>query len=214
MRRFQRSSQARLSLLAATVLFALGACSSTTPTVRLHSLMPTSLAARAEGASAGRAPISVVLAPIGLPAQVDQPQWLVRLPDGSLAALEQERWAAPLRDEFRQALLEELIVHAGVVEARQSVAGQMPPTRISVEVRRFDSIPDREARIEGSWTLMAGSPQMPPWHCEWLIREAAGPGMPALAAAHRRAVVRLADGIGDGLEALRRGGPLTCPRSD
>jgi uncharacterized lipoprotein YmbA len=205
---------ARFSLLSAVVLFALTACSSTTPSVHLHSLMPATLSARDEGASATRVPISVVLAPIGLPAQVDQPQWLVRLPDGSLAALEQERWAAPLRDEFRQALLEELIVHSDVVEARQPLAGSAPPTRISVEVRRFDSILDREARIEGSWTLTAGSPQTQARHCEWLIRETAGAGMPALAAAHRRAVMRLADGIGDSLQALQRGDPPACPRSD
>ncbi len=209
-----RSLQRRFPLVAAAALFALAACSSTTPSVRLHSLMPSTLASRADGASAARPQIPVVLAPIGLPTQVDQPQWLVRLPDGTLAALEQERWAAPLRDEFRQALLEELIVHTGVVEAHQAVAGQVPPTRINVDVRRFDSIPGSEARIEGSWTLTAGSPQATPRHCEWLIRETAEPGMPALAAAHRRALVRLADGIGDSLDALQRGEALACPRSD
>jgi hypothetical protein len=214
MRSLHPSSPARLALISAAVLFALVACSSTTPSVHLHSLMPATLSARDEGASATRVPIAVVLAPIGLPAQVDQPQWLVRLPDGSLAALEQERWAAPLRDEFRQALLEELIVHSSVVEARQPLPGSTPPTRISVDVRRFDSIPGREARIEGSWSLTAGSPGSQPRHCEWLIRETAEAGMPALAAAHRRAVVRLADGIGDSLEALQRGGGLACPRSD
>jgi uncharacterized lipoprotein YmbA len=192
----------------------LAACSSTTPPVHLHTLMPPTISPREPGAAAGRVPLAIVLGPISLPAQVDQPQWLVRVPDGSLLALEQERWAAPLREEFRGALLEELIAHDGVVESRGTAAGSPPPMRIGVDVRRFDSIPDREARIEGSWTLTAGTAQATPWHCEWLIREAAEPGMPALAAAHRRAVVRLADGIGDSLSAMQRGAARVCPATD
>jgi uncharacterized lipoprotein YmbA len=209
--------RSRLPLAASSVVMAavlgLAACASSGPAMHLQTLMPAALAAR-DAAASGRAPIPIVLDAIRLPAQVDQPQWLVRLPDGSVVALEQERWASPLRDEFRQALLEELIVHDGVVEARASVAGAPQPLRLSVDVRRFDSIPGLEARIEGSWTLLSGAPGTPPWRCEWLVRETAGPAIPELAAAHRRAVVRLADQIGDSLVALGRGGPLDCPRSD
>jgi uncharacterized lipoprotein YmbA len=197
----------------ATALLGLAACASSGPAVHLQTLMPATLAARDAAASA-RPPIPIELAAIRLPAQVDQPQWLVRLPDGSVVALEQERWASPLRDEFRQALLEELIVYAGVVDVHGPMAGAPPPRRLGVEVRRFDSIPGQEARIEGSWSLLAGAPSARPWLCEWLIREAAPGGIPALAAAHRRAVVRLADQIGDSLVALGRGGALDCPRPD
>ena len=188
----------------ATALLGLAACASSGPAVHLQTLMPATLAARD----------AAELAAIRLPAQVDQPQWLVRLPDGSVVALEQERWASPLRDEFRQALLEELIVYAGVVDVHGPMAGAPPPRRLGVEVRRFDSIPGQEARIEGSWSLLAGAPSARPWLCEWLIREAAPGSIPELAAAHRRAVVRLADQIGDSLVALGRGGALNCPRPD
>ena len=76
------------------------------------------------------ATIPIVLEPIRVPAQVDQPQWLVRLPDDSLAVLEQERWASPLRDELREALLEQLAAGYGAVEARSAVAGSGAPVRI------------------------------------------------------------------------------------
>ena len=198
MRRFRT-----LSLLPAVVLLALAACSASAPPVRLYSLMPAEPAAR----DPGRAPIAIALEPIRVPAQVDQPQWLVRLPDDSLAVLEQERWASPLGDELRQALLEELAARYGAVEER--AAAGMPVLRIGVELRRFDSIPGQEARIEATWTV-AASGAAPPLRCEALLREPAAAGMPALAAAHRRAVVRLADAIGDSLASVRASAPA-CP---
>jgi hypothetical protein len=213
MRRRIRPFLAVASPVTMAAVLALGACASAGLAVHLQTLMPAELAPRSVAAVAG-APMAIVLEPIRLPARVDQPQWLVLLPDDSLLALEQERWASPLRDEFRQALLEELVAHTGVVEVRALAAGAAPPVRVGVEVRRFDSIPGREARIEGSWTLRSGTPGALPWRCQWLVREPAAPGIPALAAAHRRAVVRLADGIGDSLVALQRGSPIECPRSD
>jgi uncharacterized lipoprotein YmbA len=191
----------------------LAACASAGPPVRLHTLMSAELAPRS-AAVAGGVPEPIAVEPIRLPAQVDQPQWLVRLTDGSLAALEQERWASPLGDEFRQALLEELFAHAGVVESRNSAAGAAPAVRVAIDVRRFDSIVGREARIEGSWTLLPASSGALSVRCEWLLREPAPAGMAELAAAHRRAIVRLADGLGDSLVSLRRGERVACPPSD
>jgi len=201
---------AQHTALFASVLLVLAACSTTAPTVRLHSLMPPELVATGTPAvPAGATAIPVVLEPIRLPAQVDQPQWLVRLPDDSLAVLEQERWASPLRDELREALLEVLAIGYGAVEARSAVAGA--PVRIAVDVRRFESLPGREARGEGSWTLAAGAAAL---HCEWLIREPAPGPIGALATAHRRAVARLGAAIGAALVNVKAGRPSICPPLD
>ena len=198
-------------VLPLAALLALAACSASAPPVRLHTLMPAELVPR--DLVAGRAPFFIALEPIRLPAQVDQPQWLVRLPDESLAVLEQERWASPLRDEVRQSLLEELAARYAAVEGRGATAGSAAPLRISLDLRRFDSIPGREARVEGAWTVSIGA-AAPSLRCEALLREAAPGGMPALAAAHRRAVVRLADAIGAILVAVRAGASAVCPPSD
>jgi uncharacterized lipoprotein YmbA len=130
-----------------------------------------------------------------VPAQGDQPQWVVRLADDTVAVLEQERWASSLRDELREALLEELIVSHGMVDARTVPAPASPPWRIAIDVRRFDSLPGREARLEGSWTITGGAGARAASRCEWLWREPAGPGMTGLAHAHRRALSRLADPV-------------------
>jgi len=192
-------------------LLALAACSASAPPIRLHTLMPAELAPR--DAAANAVPIAIALEPIRVPAQVDQPQWLVLLPDDSLASLEQERWASPLRDELRQALLEELAARYGAVEARGPVPASGSVLRIALDLRRFDSIPGREARLEGVWTI-ASAGAAPSLRCEALVREAAPAGMPALAAAHRRAVVRLADAIGATLVAMRSGAGAACPALD
>ena len=208
--RLPRSSK-RVSLAALAVgamLLAAG-CASSGPVVHLHSLMPVDPPVRLHPSMA---PMPIVLEPVRLPAQVDQPQWLVQLPDDSLVALEQERWASPLGDEFRQALLEELGAHAGVIDGRGGNGAE--PARVAVELRRFDSLPGREARIEGTWTIRGAGSTGESQRCEWLYRESAPGGMIALARAHRRAVVRLADAIGDALLDERAGRAFACPPSD
>jgi hypothetical protein len=193
----------------AIAVLAIAACGTPPPT-HVHSLMPTEIAARSGTAPA--AGVVVRLEPIRVPAQVDQPQWLVQLGDDSMAVLEQERWASPLRDEFQQALLEELIVGQGAIDARTQPAPG-PAARVAIDVRRFDSLPGREARIQGSWTI-TGSDARSVSRCEWLIREPAPGSFPALAAAHRRAVVRLGAAIGAVLGRLQRGEAAACPALD
>jgi len=187
----------------------LAACGTPPPT-HVHSLMPTEIVARPGNPPA--AGVVLRLEQIRVPAQVDQPQWLVQLGDDSMAVLEQERWASPLRDEFQQALLEELIVGQGAVDARtQPTAGAA--ARVAIDLRRFDSLPGREARIQGSWTI-TGSDARNASRCEWLIREPASGSYPALAAAHRRAVARLGAAIGEVLGRMRRGEAAACPALD
>src|SRR5204863_5118837 len=128
----------RVGLLVAVL--ALAACGTPPPT-HFYSLMPADIAAR-PGAPAASG-VVVRLDPIRVPAQVDQAQWLVQLGDDSMAVLEQERWASPLRDELQQALLEELIVGQGGIDARTQPAPGAAATRVAIDVRRFDSLPGR-----------------------------------------------------------------------
>ena len=207
----RRSSRPLRSAVLVLALLALAGCG-TAPVTHYHSLMPTEIAPRT-GTPAATG-IAVVLEPIRMPAQVDQPQWLILLADDSVALLEQERWASPLRDEFRQALLEELIVGQGAVDARtQSVAGAAP-WRIAIDVRRFDSLPGREARMEGSWTITGGDARGGASRCEWLVREPAAGPLATLAAGHRRGVARLGAALGSALARSRRGEAPGCPPLD
>jgi uncharacterized lipoprotein YmbA len=86
--------------------------------------------------------------------------------------------------------------------------------RVAVDVHRFDSLPGREARIEGAWLLVAGPAPAQATRCEFLYRVPAPGAIAALAEAHRRAVVRLADAIGVGVTAAAHGQPIACPTFD
>jgi hypothetical protein len=192
---------------------ALAACGTPSPT-HFYSLMPAEVVPSAAAAASATAGLPIVLEPVRMPTQADQPQWLVRLPDDSVAVLEQERWASPLRDEFRAALLEQLIVGHGAIDARMRQGPMSAPWHVTVDVRRFDSLPGVEARIEGSWGIHGGSDRAASSRCEWLLREPAPGPMSALAAAHRRAVARLGDAIAAALAGLARGEPPACPALD
>ena len=176
--------------------------------------MPGEVAAR-PAASRPAAGAVFVLEPVRLPIQVDQPQWVVRLPDDSVAVLEQERWTTALRDEFQAALLEELIAGHGMIDARTQPSPSPSPWRIAVDVRRFESLPGREARIEGSWTIQGSSNgRSAGSRCEWLLREPAPGPLAELAPAHRRAIARLADAIAEAIGRASRGEPAACPPPD
>ncbi len=195
--------------LAAAVLAALlAACSSAKLPERFHTLLP---AERAASAPAGGAPVYVDVLPVGVPAQVDHAQFVVRQPDDSLLLLEQDRWAAPLQDELRGAIVERLSTRWGAVDVR-GVALPLPAVwRVRVDVQRFESIPGRESRLESTWSVSSTQRGGATLVCRSVVAESAGAGgVPALAAAHRRAAVRLADEIGERLRAMVAGGTAGC----
>jgi len=189
----------------------LAACSSSKLPERFHTLLPAEPAAPATSAAMGAVYVDVL--PVSVPAQVDHAQWVVRQPDDSLLLLEQDRWAAPLQDELRGALVERLVARWGAVDVRGVAMPAAALWRVRVDVQRFESVPAREARIEATWSLSTSSPRgATSLVCHGSWQEAVnGSGVAALAAAHRRAVVRLADTIGERLRALASGGSAACP---
>lgn len=206
----KRSAAPRRALLAASLAALLAGCASGPP-VRLYTLVSAADAAEPAPAAAALAsapPLPVNLRVASVPLQVDQPQWLVRLPDDTLQLLEQERWAAPLRDELRAALLQVLAARFGVVDAREAGAARDAAWRVRIDVTRFESLPGREARLEVGWVLQAPGVDTPRLTCRAAIREPVGAGAPALAEGHRRAAAVLADAIG---RALRSGSLTACP---
>ena len=203
--RVRRGNRSRTLALVAAL--ALAGCAST-PQIRFHTLMPAEPLAAAAGVVSGGGP-RVLLETIRVPAAVDQPQWLVRLPDDTLVQLEQDRWVSALPDELYRALLEVLHDRFGVVDAR---APGMGPAqwRVRVDIGRFESRPGLAA-MEANWSVTAVGSASAALACSVSDREVAEAGMPALAAAHRRLLVRLGDAIGTALLALQAGKTAGCP---
>jgi uncharacterized lipoprotein YmbA len=199
----------RLPLIACAALTAalLSACSTPKLPERFHTLLPIERATPVVMAN----PIYVDVLPVKVPEQVDHTQWVVRQPDDSLLMLEQDRWAAPLQDEIRGALVERLTSQWGAIDVRSVAQPQPSVWRVRVDVQRFESIPSREARIEGTWSVASTASGGPTLVCRSALREdVSGTGIAPLAAAHRRAVVRLSDEIGQRLKALQAGNAAGC----
>ena len=193
------------SLLTLAVFVLLSGCASA-PAPRYHSLLATGTPAARE---AGLPPLPLDLAPVSVPAAVDQPQWVVRLPDDTLRILEQEQWVSPLRAELRAALFERLAQRFAAVDVRSAPSAQA--VRVKVDVQRFESIAGREVWLDSVWSAQADVGKAQALVCHSSVHESAPGDLTALAAAHRRAVMRLADQIGTQLLALANGAGARCP---
>jgi hypothetical protein len=185
-------------LLALVCLTFIAACGSA-PLVHFHSLL------NPPGALTAPSPIVSrwELLPVTVPAQVDQPQWLVRMPDETLALLENERWAAPLAEELRAALSDRL-------RAQMPPAAQTKAWRIAVDVRRFESLPGRYARLETEWMVSELESGIVRLRCRNAFEQASAHAYPALAAAHRALVNRLGDVLAASLQRLDAGAAPVC----
>ena len=204
----RRARPAVRNLTAWLLALACGACAAP-PAIHFHSLVGSTQPTPREGLGPSGAGPAIFLDPIRIPVAVDQPQWLLRMPDDTLALLEQERWASPLRDEFRHALLDILTHRYGAIDVR-AVAGGTATWRIHVAVTRFESQLG-EAWLESTWTLGRRNAETPALRCQSSFREGAGGSTAALAQAQRRTVAKLGDAIGDQMLALHRGEPGRCP---
>ena len=185
----------------------LGACG-TAQAPTFHSLMPAATAAGPGISATGSLAWEVL--PVTVPAQVDQPQWVVQAVDGSLAVLEQQRWIAPLGAEIGAAVAERLTQVVGAPAAASSVVPGKQ-WRIRVEVQRFDSTPGRETRLEARWALRSAADGAPTLSCRGeFVQAVAGTGYTALAKGHQQGVAQLGDAIGRALKAMSAGQPATC----
>jgi len=195
-----------MALVAAALV--LGACRGSAPTHYYTLLPPAADVAPATGAAGG---FQFELLPVSVPAQVDQPQLVVRQGGQGVAMLQGERWIAPLGDEVRSALSADLTrdFHA------QDVSG-MPgqgklAVRIKLDVRRFDSVPGSYAYVDAAWSvrpLKGGEPLA----CTSRISEPVGAGYDALVQGHQQAIAHLAGQIGTVAAAMAAGQNPACPQ--
>lgn len=180
-----------LALAAMTTAVLLSACSS--PPVRYHTLLAPSDSLPAVVA----VPFAIDVLPVGMPAQLDQPQLIVRQDASSVALVESERWASPLNDEFRLALSAALRVRLGT----QDVSGLSAPPgkqvlRVKVQIRRFDAWLAQGVELEADWRLRfadaRGDAQLV---CGDRFRQAASGDYAQLVKAQQMTVAALADRI-------------------
>jgi uncharacterized lipoprotein YmbA len=152
------------------------------------------------------------LLPVSVPAQVDQPQLVVREGSQGVALLEGERWIAPLGDELRGALSADLARELHSQDVSGLPGNDKPRLRIKLDVRRFDSQPGSYALIEGNWSVrVLHGAEETAVACTSRVSESVGPGYDALVQGHQQAIGQLAAQIATASRALAGGQAATCP---
>jgi len=203
-----RAHQIRRVATAAVVMM-VGACASA-PT-NFYTLQHS---AAAPAQATGPAPAFLIdVLPVAVPAQVDQPQLLVRQSEQRVAVLDNEHWAAPLATELRGALAADLVDALGTrdMHGLASAKQAAPLYRIQLDVRRFDSWPGRHALIEADWSIR-GEAERALVTCTSSAVENVEPGYDALVQGHQRAIARIADDIAAVLRNITAGAVPACPR--
>lgn len=185
----------------ALALLVVGCGSVPTPT-HFHTLMPPAPAIAERGSAV--AGIDWQVLPVKIPAQVDQPQWVLRAADGSLVVLEQERWIAPLADEIHAAVVERLSQTLGPPGASEAATRWL----VRIDIRRFDLVAGGEARLTADWSVSREGTAI---NCHsTVVSQPASSGYAALANAQQEGVSKLADAIGAGLKSSSKGQAIVC----
>jgi uncharacterized lipoprotein YmbA len=162
------------------------------------------------GAPATAAAFLIDVEPVGVPAQVDQAELLVRQSEQRVAVLDSERWAAPLAAELREAFAADLAAELGTRDMHGLAHPPATPLfRVRIDVRRFDSWPDRHALIAADWSIRGENDVR--LTCTSTATERVAAGYDALVQGHQRAVARISADIAAAVRALASGSAPACP---
>ncbi|MEQ9912362.1 PqiC family protein [Pectobacterium polaris] len=140
--------------LSLTVMALLSACSS--PPVRYHTLLTPAATLSFMTNTTHVAPFFIDVLPVGVPAQLDTSQLVIRQGDSGVVVLDNERWLSPLSEEIRTALSADLTQRLNTQDVSGLVrSADTPVVRIQLQVRRFDSWPGQSVTFDADWSLSA-----------------------------------------------------------
>jgi uncharacterized protein len=181
--------KAKIVPIAAALLLA--ACAGSSVRIDYYSL--SSPPARPAAAQADA--LSVHVGPVSVPDGVDRPQLVMRRDANQVAIDDTHRWAEPLKDAIPRVLSDALAAELAtprVLTSRQSASLDFD-YRVAIDVQHFESSAS-EASEDVIWTIRTRGSQ-PARVGRTLVTEPVQGGFDALAAAHSRALARVAQDI-------------------
>ena len=158
-----------------------------------------STATAGSGSAVGGA---ISVGPVTIPSAVDRPELVVQVSPNRVDVDEFNRWAAPLGEAIARTVADDLSKILGTPRVASAPLAHFDPAyRVSIDVQRFDSMPGQSAVLQAVWVVHRTSDgesisgrtdarEMPD-----------GPSYDALAAAHSRALAKLADDIAVAIRA-------------
>jgi uncharacterized lipoprotein YmbA len=194
----------KLSAAGLVVGAALAGCAASPP-VQYYTLVgPEGVQAPPERAREGEAPpYLLVVGQVNVPPQSDQPQIMIRQPDGTVAAYYSDRWTAPVPDEIRGALSAALVRDLGVLDVQSLAAPAAAPVwRVQVDVQRFEAVAGGPAVVDATWRIRPSNIQGAALLCRSVVQVPIGGSAPAQAVrALQQATAALASTIATGIRA-------------
>ena len=150
--------------------------------------------------------LAIFVGPVAVPEDVDRAPIIVRIGPNKVDLLEDHRWAEPLKSAIPRVLAEGLMRELGTprVFASRQGANQTVDYRVAVEVRRFESSLDTGASIDAVWTV-TNAKGVTRSGRSVLSEPASSRDLQAVAAAHSRALGRMAGEIAAGIRAFPSG---------
>ena len=188
----------RLWQAAAAAALALAACAGPAPREDFYTLA----AVAPPGAGPGASATSIYVGPVTVPEAVDRLPMVLRVSPNQVEIRDFHRWAEPLEAAIPRVLAENLSRLLGtphVLSARQGT-GRDVDYRVAVEVQRFESSLQEGATLDALWTVTPAKGRGAARSGRTVAQEPAATADPAgLAAAHSRALARLAGDIAGAL---------------
>lgn len=137
-----------LSVIIMSAMAALSGCAS--PEVRYHTLVSP----EAAGVTGAPASFMIEVLPVGVPAQLDSQQIVIRQNSSRVVVLQNDLWLSPLGEEVQTALSSRMTQRLQTTD----VAGltrddNKPVIRVLLQVRRFDSWPGKSLTLDAGWSL-------------------------------------------------------------
>jgi uncharacterized protein len=180
----------RLRTTACVMVLAAGCASAP---ARFYILESTAGMARGD---APLAPLAVIVGPVSVPASVDRPEFVVQVAPNRVEVDEFNRWAAPLGDGIARAVAVDLTALLGTPNVATAPLANFDAThRVTIDVQRFDSMPGESTALDAVWVVRRSDGGGAKSGRTVARETVSGDGFEALAAAHSRAVERLAADI-------------------
>jgi uncharacterized lipoprotein YmbA len=189
----------RAGMFAGLVLASLLACASEGIHVREYVL--SSLAAPASNATSGGPARDLAVGPVIVPPYLRRSEIVSRVSDNELRASDVDRWGEDLAQGLARVVAENLAMLAPNlrVSAFPWRAGS-DDYRVSIEVRRFEQMPDGAVALEARWELVQGNGASPlAARTASISEQNTGSDAAALVEAMSRAAARLSAEIAQSL---------------
>jgi uncharacterized lipoprotein YmbA len=146
-------------------------------------------------------PLLIEVLPVNVPTQVARPQMVLTDGSGKVMIEDYHRWASTLDAEIGGALSQSLSDRLGAIDTyRAPRPSDSTVYRITLNVKRFESMPGQHASIDAVWSVVRSTDSLT-LTCSTHASAPIGMGYEQLAEGHRKALAQITADIAQGVRS-------------